>query len=385
MRIGFDAKRAFQNDTGLGNYSRTLLHSLAKYFPAHQYFLFAPKLTEKFKTNGNQDFITVTASQWLHKKFKGVWRRKWVMDDLIKNNIDIYHGLSHRIPKGISKTKIPAVVTIHDLIFERFPKQYSFADRFIYRAQFKYACKHGKAVIAMSEQTKQDLISYYKIAAEKIDVCYQSCDPKFKEKVAAGEKKNIRALYNLPEKYFLYVGSIIERKNLLIICKAMLLLKEKSFIPIVVIGRGKNYQKVVQNFIRENHLEKYFIFLSENAEANGNISFKNSDHFPAIYQMSQALIYPSIFEGFGIPILEALCSGTPVLSSNASCLPEVGGDAAIYFNPADENELANAMLRMTTDENLRESMIKKGLQQAELFNEERTAYGVMEVYKRRLS
>jgi glycosyltransferase involved in cell wall biosynthesis len=382
MRIGFDAKRAFQNDTGLGNYSRTLLQSVVKYFPTNQYFLFAPKLTEKFKINGILQLVAVEPKHWLHKKFSGAWRRKWVVDDLVKNKIDVYHGLSHRIPKGISKTKIPAVVTIHDLIFERFPHQYSFADRLIYRAQFKYACKHSRAIIAISEQTKQDIVNYYEIPSQKITVCYQSCDTRFKEKVAEEDKEKIRTLYNLPEKYFLYVGSIIERKNLLLICKALLLLKEKLFIPLVVIGRGGKYQNLVKDFIEKNNLEGSIIFLSENVEAKNHPSFKNSAHFPAIYQMSDALIYPSIFEGFGIPILEALCSGIPVLSSNASCLPEVGGDAALYFNPANEKELAKAMMQITDNENLRQSMIIKGLQQAELFSEEKTASAVMQVYKK---
>lgn len=381
MNIGFDAKRAFQNNTGLGNYSRTLIQSLAKHFPQHNYLLFAPKITDDFQPQ-NDLVKVISPFSSIHKKFSGAWRRKWVIKDLLENQVDLYHGLSHRIPKGIQRTKIPTVVTIHDLIFERFPDQYSWTDKIIYRAQFKYACKYCKEIIAISEQTKSDLIKFYKVAAEKITVCYQSCNPIFKKVATNAQMKIVGDLYSLPQRYFLYVGSIIERKNLMVICKALVLLKGKLAIPVVVIGRGKAYKEVVKKFIQLNQIEKEIIFLSDNEEAHTNPFFKDSTHLPAIYQMAEALIYPSIFEGFGIPILEALCSSLPVISSNASCMPEVGGDAAIYFDPTDENILAEHMINLISNKELRKTKIEKGLQQATKFSEENCASAVMDVYKK---
>lgn len=382
MRIGFDAKRVFQNNTGLGNYSRTLINSLAKYFPANEYFLFAPKQTSLYTPIEENKIKIITPSNWLHKKIKSLWRRRWAVKDLKENNIEIYHGLSHLVPNGIKDTNIPAVVTIHDLIFERYPHQYSFIDRINYRTQFKNACHQSNKIIAISEQTKTDLIEFYKVPSDKIDVCYQSCNPIFRVKTTEVQKDSVRKLYQLPAKYFLFVGSIIERKNLLIICKAFLLLKGKLDIPLVVIGNGKKYKEEIKNFVRSNNIEKKVIFMSDNEEAKTNISFKNSEDFPAIYQQAVALIYPSIFEGFGIPILEALCSGLPVISSNASCLPEAGCDAALYFNPADEKELAKLMLQVSTDDVLRQQMINKGFNQAQKFTEEKCAKSVMDVYKK---
>ncbi len=382
MRIGFEAKRIFQNNTGLGNYSRTLVRSLAKYFPANDYFLFAPKETSQFNLTDENKIQIITPTSWLHKKIKSLWRRHWVVKDLKENNIDIYHGLSHLIPIGIKSTKIPSVVTIHDLIFERYPHQYSLIDRINYRAQFKNACKHSNKIIAISEQTKNDLIEFYQVPSDKIEVCYQSCNRLFREVATNTRREEVKSLYDLPEKYFLCVGSIIERKNLLIICKALLLLRGELSIPLVVIGNGKKYKKEIKNFITANKLDKEVIFMSDNEVANTSASFNNSDDLPAIYQQAVALIYPSIFEGFGIPILEAFCSGLPVISSNASCLPEAGGDAALYFHPSDEKELAKLMYNVATDDALRQQMIENGFDQAQKFTEEKCATAVMNVYKK---
>lgn len=379
MKIGFDAKRAFQNTTGLGHYSRTLVSSLAKYFPENDYYLFAPKITSLFNTGSFNNMHSVMPGTFPSTMLKSLWRTNWVKKDLVNNHIDIYHGLSHEIPLHINKTGIRSVVTIHDLIFERYPGQYSAIDRSIYRNKFKYACNNADKIIAISQQTKQDIIRYYKIPEDKITVCYQSCNPAFAEIVSEEKKKSVAALYNLPEQFYLYVGSIIERKNLLLICKA--LKKLTTSIPLVVIGNGGAYKQKVKAFIAENVLTDRVIFLSEDLSAKSSESFKSAFDFPAIYQQATAMIYPSIFEGFGIPVLEALCSRLPVITSNVSCLPETGGDAALYINPADENEMAEAMKRVANDQALKNSMIEKGILHATNFTQQKCASAVMNVYK----
>jgi glycosyltransferase involved in cell wall biosynthesis len=378
MNIGFDAKRAFQNSTGLGHYSRTLVTSLAAFYPEHHYYLFAPKITATFKTDSFSNIQTVSPKRFPALQFKSLWRSKWVKKDLLKNHIDIYHGLSHEIPVGIRKTNIKSVVTIHDLIFERYPGQYNIIDRLIYRKKFKYACKYTNAIIAISEQTKQDIIEFYGIPEEKITVCYQSCNPAFATTVTENDKIAIRECYNLPEEFYLYVGSIIERKNLLLICKA---LKQMNWsIPLVVIGNGGAYKEKVKLYIAENNLQDKVIFLSEQPEAIASAAFQSAADFPAIYQMATAMIYPSTFEGFGIPVLEALCSRLPVITSNVSCLPETAGDAALYINPDDEKEMAAAMFAIANDALLRKNLIQKGVMQAQKFTVEKCAAAVMNVY-----
>jgi glycosyltransferase involved in cell wall biosynthesis len=381
MQIGFDAKRAYHNQTGLGHYSRTLIHSLAEHYPEHEYFLFNPKPSSLFSFN-EKNVHEVAPSSFVHKLFSFAWRSSWVKKDLQKHKIDLYHGLSHEIPVGIQQTKIKSVVTIHDLIHERHPEQYNKVDVQIYNRKFRYACKYADHVIAISEQTKKDIIEFYKTPEEKITVCYQSCNPVFSQIITEEEKARVKKLYQLPEQFFLYVGSIIERKNLLNICKAVNLIKHELSIPLVVIGDGKEYKQQVKTYIVENNLQNQIIFLSEAESAKSSQSFQSATDFPAIYQSAIAMIYPSFFEGFGIPVLEALCSGLPVITSNVSCLPEAGGDAAYYVNPSSPEEIAAGMKKIFSDLSFAESMKQKGWQHAQNFTQQKCAAAVMSVYNK---
>jgi glycosyltransferase involved in cell wall biosynthesis len=380
MNIGFDAKRAYHNGTGLGHYSRTLIRSLAEYFPQHEYFLFNTKPSGLFQLNG-RNIHEVLPGNLLHKTLSLVWRSTWIKNDLEKEEIDIYHGLSNEIPLDIHKTGIRSVVTIHDMIFERFPDQYSRIDVEIYKRKFKYACDHADKVIAISEQTKKDIIEFYKTPEEKIAVCYQSCNPAFAKKVEETVKQHVKEKYSLPDQYFLYVGSIIERKNLLGICKAIYLLRNDLKIPLVVIGDGTKYKQQVKDFVRQNGLDDQIIFLSENPLAKVASSFLRAEDFPAIYQMAVAMIYPSFFEGFGIPVLEALWSRLPVITSNVSCLPEAGGDGAYYVNPGSAEEIAEGMKKIGSDKSFAEEMKQKGWQHAQKFTQQGGAADVMKVYE----
>jgi glycosyltransferase involved in cell wall biosynthesis len=267
MKIAFDAKRVYQNATGLGNYSRTLVSSLARFYPNHHYYLCAPKLTGRFDISAFDNVENIVPGNFLSRKLSSFWRSSWVTYDLKKLGVDIYHGLSHEIPVGIRNTGISSVVTIHDLIFERYPGQFNWIDVQIYRKKFRHACKYADRIIAISQQTKDDLINFYKIDAKKITVCYQSCSPAFAEEVSEEEKSRIKKLYNLPEQFFLSIGSIIERKNLLNVCAALHELKGKLSIPLIVIGDGRKYKKQVKDYITRKGLDREVIFLSETAAA----------------------------------------------------------------------------------------------------------------------
>lgn len=380
MRIGFDAKRAYHNNTGLGNYSRTLIQSLSEYFPENDYFLFNPKKSNRFGiTNTN---IHEVLPSGLNKTFSSFWRSNSVKSDIQKLKLDIYHGLSHEIPFGIQKTGVKSVVTIHDLIYKRYPEQFNPIDVFTYDKKFRYACQHANHIIAISEQTKADIVEYFGINTERISVCHQSCNPSFSKPIPEQEKLSIRKKYNLPETFFLYVGSVIERKNLLNIVKAMKIVGDNIDLPLVVIGGGKSYKQKVKQYIKENNLEHKIIFLSENPVACASKDFDPSGEFPAIYQSAVAMIYPSYFEGFGIPVLEALSSGLPVITSKISCLPEAGGPGSFYVDPNKAEEIAEGMIRIFSDHKLSDKMKKIGLLHAEKFSVQKCAEKVMNVYKK---
>ena len=383
MRFGYDAKRAFHNTTGLGHYSRTLLQSLSRYHPDHDYYLFNPKKADLFRLEAG-NLHEVRPQHWNAKLFPSAWRSKWVKKDLKEFRIDLYHGLSHEIPIGIKDTGISSVVTMHDLIHERYPDQYNPVDVRIYRKKFRYAAEHSDHIIAISEQTKNDLETFYQVPSGRITVCYQSCNPAFGQTIPESEKIRVRKKYGIPDEFFLTVGSIIERKNLLNICKAVFLLRDELPLPLVVIGSGGRYKQKVVDFIRQNKLEKKIIFLSDDPRAKESVSFRSAEDFPAIYQSAIAMIYPSFFEGFGIPVLEALWSRLPVITSNVSCLPEAGGDGAYYINPNNAEEIAMAMKKIYSDKNFASEMRGRGWIHAQRFTPQKCAAAVMDVYLKTL-
>jgi len=380
MNIGYDGKRAFQNKTGLGNYSRSLLSILNRYFPALQYNLFAPKKTNLFDIDSHQNFHIIKPQNFFYKKFPSLWRRIGIVKQIDLAHLDIYHGLSNELPKNIEKLNIKTVVTIHDLIFERFPETYHFDERYTHRWKIKRACKIADEVIAISEQTKNDLIEFYGVSPQKISVCYQSCNPIFEKTISEIEKNNIKRKYQLPDQYFLFVSSITARKNLISICRAMIVLKDILPIPLVIIGDGKKEKNEVKQLMKENGIEQRLIFLNEFSEAKEDC-FTTAADFPAIYQQALALIYPSIFEGFGLPILEALWSRLPVICSNVSSMPEVAEDAALYFAPDDSNQLAQHLQAIASDQQLVKILKDKGREQAKKFSTENYANQIIKIYK----
>lgn len=372
LNIGFDAKRAFQNRTGLGNYSRTLIRSLAAAYPQHHYFLFAPKTKPLFRPL--EGMRTILPAKLHHRWLKSVWRSRWIVQDLQRHRVDVFHGLSAELPFGIHRSAVKTVVTIHDLIFERYPGQYNPVDVYTYRKKARYACRHADKVIAISEQTKQDLVQFYQVSPQRISVCYQACDPSFEVLHPPGVISGVKQQYHLPAQYFLYVGSVIERKNLLGIAQAMYQLKGRLDVPLVVLGDGSGYKEKVQAFLRQKDLQQQVIWLNEVV----NFVFKD---LPALYQGATALLYPSVFEGFGIPILEALWCRTPVITSQGSCFLETAGDAALYVDPHNPASIAAAMEKVAAGGAGVEEMKEKGIAHAQRFTPDKCAAAVMEVYE----
>jgi len=380
MNIGFDAKRAYHNNTGLGHYSRTLIRLLADYYPEHEYFLFNPKRTSRYNLKG-RNLHEILPKGFSDTLLRAAWRSSWIKKDLIRTKIDLYHGLSHEVPIGIKKTGIKSVVTIHDLIPERYPGQYNPIDVKIYRRKFLYACQQADKIIAISDQTRRDIMEFYKIPGDKIEICNQSCSPVFSVLVGEEEKKRIAEKYNLPQQFFLSVGSVVERKNLLNVCKAFFLLRNDLDIPLVVIGDGGKYKQQVKDFILQHDLEKKIIFLSGHKNAKSDPAFLSTADLAVIYQSAIAMVYPSFFEGFGAPVLEALWSRLPVITSNVSCLPEVGGPGSFYVDPNSATEIADAMKKIYWDKELVTRMKEKGIEHTKKFTPSAYAASVMDVYK----
>lgn len=369
MRIGFDAKRAYFNYSGLGNYSRNTIRYLSHNFPDNEFYLYIPGTTNQIPNGTLKNQTLVYPHTWKERKFSSLWRSYWLGQQLVRDGIDLYHGLSNEIPFDIVKHHVPSVVTIHDLIFLRFPEWYKPIDRKIYSKKAKFSCMNADRVVAISRQTRADIIRYLKIPEEKIDVVYQGCDPVFYQRWDEAEKVKISQKYHLPASYLLYVGTIEPRKNLLQVIKARHI--GKFDIPLIVIGRSTPYVKHIHEYIAE-HAQKNITFLQE---------VPNKD-LPGIYQLADAFIYPSRFEGFGIPILEALSSRTPVITSIGSCFDEAGGKSSLYVDPDDTDEMIHAMKLVLENEKFRIEMQEKGYEHAQKFNEKIIADNLMQVYRK---
>ncbi len=367
MRIGYEAKRVFQNLSGLGNYSRNMISLLANYYPENHYVLFAPVITDLYSMPKSVEAISPTSG--FSKKIRPYWRMYKISKLLTYNNIDIFHGLSNVLPFGIKESGIPSVLTVHDLIFLRYPNYYKKIDQILYRYLTTHSCHNATKILAISHQTKNDLVNLLGIDPQKIEVIHQSCNNYFYEKVEESRKETIRLKFNLPDKFILCVGTIEQRKNQLAILQGVV--QENLDIPIVLLGKPTEYMRQLDEFIEKNNMSKQLIFLHKTSLAE----------LQAIYQMAELMVYPSFYEGFGLPVLEAQASECPVITSNISSLPEAGGDGAIYIDPGSSQEIGRAIRAVLTNNVLKNELIQKGTANALLFNDQSVAKKLMQMYQ----
>lgn len=373
MIIGYDAKRIVCNRTGLGSYARTLINDLSEVItPDIKLNLYAPDkgdsaLRSQVRESAGVRFVYPRRS--LSGLQKAWWRMHSMVDDLCADGVKLYHGLSGELPIGIKKAGIKTVVTIHDIIFMRHPEWYNWPDTKIYAWKFRKTCAEADRIIAISECTKRDIMLYGGVTPEKIDVIYQSCGSRYK--MREGEKKmhEVHTGYMLPERYIVNVGTIEERKNVLLAVKALRMLPED--ISLVIVGKATSYTEKVKAYIRENALESRVKILH---------NVPNED-LPAIYQMAEACVYPSRYEGFGVPVIEAIQSGLPVVACTGSCLEEAGGNGTIYVDPDDVYAMADAIKQVVKGAPGREERIAASRQYITRFEGNNVAQQVMNVYR----
>ncbi|MEO8087557.1 MAG: glycosyltransferase family 1 protein [Bacteroidota bacterium] len=368
MKIGFDAKRAFMNASGLGNYSRTLIQSLMENFPEHKYVAFTPKIEDGLGSDltSTGKLRIIVPPQIMRGFLSSWWRSSMVSEDIRAQNLDVFHGLSNELPKRIPVSTMK-VVTVHDLIFLRHPEWYPLFDRNNYYKKFRNACKQADVVVAVSEQTKKDIQYYFNTDEKKIKVVYQSCNRQFLSRGSDATLLEFRNKNNLPERYILYVGTIEERKNLLTLLQAL----TKIDVSLVVIGRKKSYFEKVNAFINANNLQSRILFPGKTGK----------EELPLYFQCASAFVYPSRYEGFGIPVIEALSSGTPVITSSTTALPEAGGPSSLYFNPDDVDGLVEKIKSVLDDGELRKKIVGDGLEYVKRFDPAETSAQMMEIYK----
>ncbi|MCU0422019.1 MAG: glycosyltransferase family 4 protein [Bacteroidia bacterium] len=325
MRIGFDAKRAFNNKTGLGNFSRFLIKQLVQQFPEHEYFLFTPKINPDFANfvSGKNVHI-ISPEQFLHKRFSWWWRSNYISSYFTSLQLDVFHGLSNELPLNSEKTSTKLVVTIHDLIFLRYPQYYPLIDRLFYKLKFKSACTRADRVHAISRQTAKDILQFYAIDESKIHTIYQSCDEQF---LHASSIINVEETYALKTPYFISVGTPEQRKKQDFIIKAFA--QSNTNHSLVFVGKETPFVQQLKSLTQSLNLTDRVQFLHQ-------VPFH---HFPSLYRGATASVYASEFEGFGIPVLESLACKTPVFAAHTSSLTEAGAQLAKYFDDAQPSTL----------------------------------------------
>lgn len=372
LTIGYDAKRAVSNGTGLGNYCRTLLNDLGTIDTTDSFRLYVPDLGRddlRSQLDMPRNMSFVTPANKLVKPLRSLWRIKGIVNDLKRDGVDIYHGLTGELPLGLSEAGIKSVVTIHDLIFMRCPEYYNPVDVAIYKWKFRNTCKQADRIIAISECTRRDIMELGEIDDSRIHVVYQSCDTRFHLQVSPEQKQDVRARYSLPKRYVLFVGTIEERKNALLAAQALPYLSDE--IHLVLVGRQTAYAKTITSFARQNGLANRIHMLS---------GVPTSDLY-AIYQQAECFVYPSRYEGFGIPVIEAIQSRLPVIACTGSCLEEAGGPDNVYVDPDEPQEMAMAIKSITDNPDAARQIVTRSLDYIRRFENGNVAQEMLNVYR----
>ncbi|MBR9859481.1 glycosyltransferase family 4 protein [bacterium] len=355
IHIGFDAKRYFNNDTGLGNYSRWLIAELNEHWNAHLHL---------FHAGEEQDLPEGIHGHFAKKKNKisrAFWRSRGILNDIDKSNIQIYHGLSHELPQGIHKSGIKTVLTVHDLIQKRYPENYSLIDRSIYNRKLAYAQICADAIVCPSEQSKNDLIKYFGTSESKISV------------IPIGSsilKPNLEDSSSpIAGSYILCVSSFTNRKNLVRLVKAFLQSNLRE-VKLVISGKSGPIYPRLQRMDLKGKVEL--------------IANPSNSELGRLYQHSEFTVYPSLFEGFGIPVLESFAYSKTAVVSNRSSLPEVGGDAVSYFDPKDISSIQLAIENMWHSAKQREHFESKIESQMAKFESKKLMEAYINLYTKLL-
>ncbi|MFQ6100789.1 MAG: glycosyltransferase family 4 protein [Anaerolineae bacterium] len=291
--------------------------------------------------------------------------------DRLLPGAELFHATEHLL---LPLRGIPTVLTVHDLIFRHLPAHHKPLNRWYLNAGLPFYCRRATHIIAISECTRRDLIAAYDVPPEKVTVIYEAADSRFRpqppETVAA-----VQARYGLPERYLLFVGTIEPRKNLARLLGSFEAVHAEGLTDgLVIVGRrgwlyGDFFARLERSPVRDAVIFPGYV---------------PDEHLPALYAGAQALALPSLYEGFGLPVLEAMACGTPVACSDTSSLPEVAGDAALLFNPNEVESITAALRRLLRDADLRTDLRRRGFEQAARFSWKRVAAETRAVYDRLL-
>lgn len=319
--IGFDAKRAFSNASGLGSYSRNHIRMISSVLPAKQIVLFCPRIER-------QDFANEMRKAGIRivcpTKNARIWRL-WGMGKEIKlQGIDVFHALSPELPLDLA---VPAVVTVHDTIAFDVAAYHSFWNGILYRIKTRHALRRASTVVAVSQFTSKRLQSISTLMGKKAEVLPPVLQPNLPMGTAPSSSV---------QPYFLYLGNLEARKNIGMLLEAFLLIRKRIPHHLILVGKDLGMRSSLQGFVKNMDLSDRVHFTGEVSEAEKNGWIQHCD----------ALVYPSVLEGFGLPVLEGIMAKKPVITSSGTAMEEAGGNCAIYASPYQPEEWAKAMMQV---------------------------------------
>ncbi|MCB9045138.1 MAG: glycosyltransferase family 4 protein [Chitinophagales bacterium] len=362
MRIGVNTRLLLKGKLeGIGWFTCQTLERMVHEHPEHDFFFFFDRpYDESFVFSTNVTPVVVPP-QARHPILFALWF-DWTLPYVLKKHkIDVFLS-----PDGFCslRTPIPTCLVVHDLAFEHYPEHLSFANRYYWQFfQPKFANK-AKRIVTVSEYSKQDMVTQYDIDPAKIDVACNGVHDAYRE-LEWREKEAVKEKYADGCEYFVFAGALHPRKNILNMLKAFVAFKkmQRSNMKLVIVGRfAWKYEEVLE--MKENMPFKDDVKW---------VGYMNVDELPAVIGGAYAMLYPSFFEGFGIPILEALKCNVPAIVSNTSSMPEVAGEAGLLVNPADVEDIANKMEMLYKDEALRAKLIAHAPEQVAKFTWERAS------------
>lgn len=365
MRIAIDARKL--HDFGIGTYVQNLLRQLARLDAGSEYVLLCrPDDRDALNALG-PNFRTIVDSSSPYSLREQVS----IPTRLTNERVDVYHSPHYVLPPLV---RCPSVVTIHDCIHLRFPQYLPNRLAFAYAKTFMWWAAHRSArVLTVSEASKRDILHYFNIPEQKVTVIHNGLDDRLRVPPPEAEVHRVRERFQLDERFVLYAGNVKPHKNVERLIDAFHVLHTNGFphLKLLIIGSDISKYAMLRRAIHTYDLHKYVRFLG----------FVSDETLAALYRLAAVFVFPSLYEGFGFPPLEAMAAGTPVVASNLSSLPEVLGDAALLVDPYDANAIAEAIRRVLVDDDLRRELSRRGLAKVQAYSWEEAARQVRRIYE----
>ena len=368
MKIGIDARMYSSSFTGIGRYTHELIKHLVRIDKDNTYVIF---LNEKEFEHFSIEAANITKVQ-VDAPHYSVKEQTVFLKEILKHKIDLMHFTHFNAPLLYNK---PFVVTIHDLTpsFYKGKKRVNPLERMGYNIVVKNSIKKSKHIIAVSENTKKDIQKLFQIPAEKISVIYEAVGEEFKQVQDQESLKQTKQKYSLSRPFLLYTGVWRDHKNVTGLIKAFgELRKQDQDIDLVITGKEDPYYPEVKELPKQLGVEK-FVRL---------VGFVSEQELIDLYNLATLFVFPSLYEGFGLPVLESMACGTPVVASNVSSIPEVCGEACMLFNPEDTNDMANKIQQVLQDKELQEKMIEQGFTNLKKFSWGKMVQETLQVYQK---